>query len=190
MYAAKKITTCGWFVGVDLRNQRLVDLRPHVGLAGCQAYAICLSTYWTSGGRDHWSDTSLIFVCKTILHYSVCVTYIITVHVCWHHYIVDFHIKSSFCILKLTNHRVKQGYEITLTSNKSNHQSTKKIENTWVSSNLNCLNYVCYWIYRIRFVPSKKHVHHDREIEKIPVPKCKPFQKMSRTEKGGGLKTS
>ena len=78
----KKSLTCKWFVGVDLRTQHLVDLRPHVGLAGCQAYAICLLTYWTSVGRDHWSDTSLIFVCKTILHYIVGATYINTVHVC------------------------------------------------------------------------------------------------------------
>ena len=43
---------CGWFVGVHLRTQHLVDLRPHVGLAGCQAYAICQLTYSTSVGRD------------------------------------------------------------------------------------------------------------------------------------------
>jgi len=85
----KKSLTCGWFVGIDLRTQHLVDLRSHVGLAGCQAYAICQLTYWTSVGSDHWSDTSLIFVCKTVLHYIVCATYLNTVHVCWHHYIVD-----------------------------------------------------------------------------------------------------
>ena len=78
----KKSLTCGWFVGVDLRTQHLVDLRSHVGLAGCQAYAIYLSTYWTSIDRDHWSDTSLIFVCKTIHQYIVCATYMTTVHVC------------------------------------------------------------------------------------------------------------
>ena len=75
----KKSLTCGWFVGVDLRTQHLVDLRPHVSLAGCQAYVIYLLTCWTSIHRVHWSDTSLIFVCKTILHYIVGATFINTV---------------------------------------------------------------------------------------------------------------
>jgi len=75
-YATKtKSLICGWFVGVELRTQHLVNLRPHVSLAGCQAYAICRVTYWTSVRRDHWSDISLIFVCKPILHYIVYATY-------------------------------------------------------------------------------------------------------------------
>jgi len=78
----EKSLTSGWFVGVELRTQHLVDLRPHAGLAGCQVYAICRLTYWTSVGRYHWSDTSIIFVCKPILHYIVCTTYINTVLVC------------------------------------------------------------------------------------------------------------
>ena len=78
----KKSLNCGWFVGVDLRTQHLVDLRPHVSLAECQAYVFYLLTYWISIDRDHRSDTSLIFVCKTILHYIVGATYINTVHVC------------------------------------------------------------------------------------------------------------
>jgi len=78
VYAAKKSLNGGWFVGVELR----IDLRPHGGLAGFQAYAICRLTYWTSVGRDHWTDTSLIDVCKTILHYIVCTTYMNILHVC------------------------------------------------------------------------------------------------------------
>jgi len=45
----KKSPTCGWFVGVELRTAHVVDLRPHVGLACCQAYAICRPTCQLEG---------------------------------------------------------------------------------------------------------------------------------------------
>jgi len=41
----KQALTSRWFVVVDLRTAHVVDLRPHVGLAGWQTEAICRSVF-------------------------------------------------------------------------------------------------------------------------------------------------
>jgi len=83
----KQSLICGWFVSVDLRTQYLTCV--HMSVSPGVRH-MRFAEYWTYIRGDHWSDTSLIFVCKPILHYIICATYINTVHVCCHHYIVDF----------------------------------------------------------------------------------------------------